>query len=86
MSVGDIYRGAYTGLGLPSNMIASSFGGLKDIPSDDIMNEVQPQDIARSLLTLVAVNNLLYSKMIAQQEGIKRVVWIGSHVDMDEYM
>ena len=42
MSVGDIYGGAYTGLGLPSNMIASSFGGLKDIPSDDIMNEVQP--------------------------------------------
>lgn len=86
MSVGDIYGGDYSGLALPSNMIASSFGGLKDIPHDEIMNKVEPADIARSLLTMVAVNNLLYSKMIAQQEGIKRVVWIGSHIDMDEYM
>ena len=86
MSVGDIYGGGYQGLGLPGNMIASSFGGLKDIPSDEIMDTVQPSDIARSLLTMVAVNNLLYSKMFAQQEGIKRVVWIGAHVNMDEYM
>jgi type II pantothenate kinase len=30
MSVGDIYGSDYAGLGLPSNMIASSFGKLKD--------------------------------------------------------
>lgn len=30
MSVGDIYGGDYKGLGLPMNMIASSFGRLKD--------------------------------------------------------
>ena len=40
MSVGDIYGGSYTGLGLPGNMIASSFGGLKDTPSDEIMEQV----------------------------------------------
>ncbi len=31
MSVGDIYGGDYKGLGFPTNMIASSFGKLKDV-------------------------------------------------------
>jgi len=30
MCVGDIYGSDYAGLGLPANMIASSFGKLKD--------------------------------------------------------
>ena len=29
LNVGDIYGGSYTNLGLPSSMIASSFGKLK---------------------------------------------------------
>lgn len=31
MSVGDIYGGNYSGIGLSENMIASSFGKLKDL-------------------------------------------------------
>jgi len=31
MSVGEIYGGGYKGLGMPGNMIASSFGRLKDL-------------------------------------------------------
>jgi pantothenate kinase len=31
MSVGDIYGGGYTGIGLPEGAIASSFGKLKDL-------------------------------------------------------
>jgi pantothenate kinase len=36
LSVGDIYGGDYSGIGLSSNFIASSFGKLKDLdnPSD----------------------------------------------------
>ena len=78
MSVGDIYGGSYTGLAFPSNMIASSFGKVKDIPYDQINEHIEPSDIARSLLTMIAVNNLIYSKMISEQEGIKRVIWIGA--------
>ena len=31
MSVGDIYGGEYSGLNFPGNMIACSFGKLKDV-------------------------------------------------------
>ena len=35
---------------------------------------------------MVAANNLISSKIIAQMEKIKRVIWIGSHIDLLEYM
>ena len=62
MSVGDIYGGEYKGLGMPSNMIASSFGKLKDLDNCD---QISKDDVARSLLTLIAANNLIFSKIIA---------------------
>ena len=83
MSVGDIYGGDYKGIGLPMNMIASTFGRLKDL---DDCSSVAKDDVARSLLTMVAANNLIFSKIIAQMENIKRVIWIGTHIDMLEYM
>jgi pantothenate kinase len=49
-------------------------------------NGVDKNDVARSLLTMVSINTLMLSKMIAQLEGIKNVVWIGSHIDILEYM
>lgn len=36
MSVADIYGGAYGSLGLPGNLIASSFGKLKDKSREEI--------------------------------------------------
>ena len=36
MSVGDIYGGAYEGIGLSGTMIASSFGKLKDVSQEEI--------------------------------------------------
>lgn len=83
MSVGDIYGGDYKGLGFPSNMIASSFGKLSHT---DVSQDIKKEDIARSLITLIAGNNLIYSKIIAQMEKIKRVIWIGTHIDQLEYM
>ncbi len=42
--------------------------------------------MARSLLTMTAVNLLLFSDVIAKLQKLERVVWIGVHVDMLEYM
>jgi len=53
---------------------------------EEIKQNISSGDISRSLLTLVSANILIFSKMIAQQHNIKRVVWIGTHVDMVEYM
>jgi len=83
MSVSEIYGGDYKGLGMPGNMIASSFGRLKDLETCENLSK---DDIARSLLTLIAANNLIFSKILAQMEKIKRVIWIGNHTDMLEYM
>lgn len=66
-------------------MIASSFGKLQKIDKP-LEKGVDKNDVARSLLTMVSVNTLMLSKMIAQLEGIKNVVWIGSHIDILEYM
>ena len=66
-------------------MIASSFGRLKDMSPEEV-KAISRNDIARSLLTLVFSNMLLFSKILALREGIKRVVMIGSHVDIPEYM
>jgi len=66
MSVGDIYGGDYKGINLPNNMVASSFGKLKDI--EDTESQINKDDIARSLLTLIAANNLIFSKIIAQSQ------------------
>lgn len=65
MSVGDIYGGSYDGIGLPGNMIASSFAKVKDLPPDEVA-KIPKEDIARSLLTLISANILIFSKMIAQ--------------------
>lgn len=87
MSVGDIYgSNAYSGIGLGKNMIASSFGRLKDASKEEIKENITPSDISRSLLTLVAANVLIFSRLAAKLENIKRVVWIGNHVDLPEYM
>jgi len=62
MSVGDIYGGSYDSLGLPSQMIASSFGKLK---SKESLDDVDKNDISRSLLVMITVNTLTLSRMIA---------------------
>ena len=38
--VGDIYGGSYSGLGLPKQMLASSFAKLKDYESDKLAEKV----------------------------------------------
>ena len=85
MSVEDIYGGDYEGIGLPGNFLASSFGKLKDLEKDEIDSTITGGDVSRSLITMVVANVLVFSMTIAQQEGIKRILWFGSHIDLLEY-
>lgn len=62
MSVGDIYGGDYKGLGFPMDMIASSFGKLQTVEDT---SQIAREDVARSLLTLIAGNNIIFSRIIA---------------------
>ena len=73
--VGDIYGGGYDGLGLPKQMLASSFAKLKDYGDDELSMKVKhdnnfKKDICRSLMTMVTINSLLFAKSIAQIEKI----------------
>jgi len=43
-------------------------------------------DISRSLLTMVIINSLIYSKQVAELQKIKHVIWIGPHIDLELYM
>ena len=40
MSVGDIYGGGYSGIGLKENMIASSFGKLQDFHGPEEFKQI----------------------------------------------
>lgn len=83
LSVGDIYGGSYESLGLPANMIASSFGKLKNKES---LDGVEKNDISRSLMTMLLVNTLTWCRQIMQLENIEYVTWIGTHIDILTYM
>lgn len=85
MSVEDIYGGSYDDIGLPGRFLASSFGKLKDLDKSEIDSTITGGDISRSLITMVVANVLVFSMTIAQQEGIKRILWFGSHIDLLEY-
>ena len=85
MCVEDIYGGSYEKMELPGNLLASSFGKLSNKTQDEIKLTINGGDIARSLITMVAANVLVFSQSIAKQEGIKRIVWFGSHIDLLEY-
>ena len=65
MSVADIYGRGYPEIGLEANFIASSFGKLKDLQGPEEFKTVHKEDVARSLLTMTAVNLLIYSSMVA---------------------
>jgi pantothenate kinase len=66
MSVDDIYGCDYEGIGLPGRFLASSFGKLKDLSSEEINSQITGGDISRSLITMVVANVLVFSKSIAQ--------------------
>ena len=46
MSVGDIYGGSYSGIGLAENFIASSFGKMKDLQGPEELSSVKKEVIS----------------------------------------
>jgi pantothenate kinase len=69
LSVGDIYgKAGESSLGLPDDMIASSFAKCSNM--NDAKADSKPNDISRALLTMVSVNTLMLSSMIAKIEKI----------------
>ena len=65
-------------------MIASSFGKIQS--TQDPKSKINKNDISKSLMTMMVVNTLMISSMVAKIEKIKNVVWIGAAVNVNEYM
>lgn len=79
MSVGDIYAKAYSKIGLPPQVIASSFGKLVDKTPEEIQ-ELNKEDVSLSLLNMIIFNTLTIANLVAQIEKIDKIVIIGHHL------
>lgn len=85
LSVGDIYGTGYDRFGLPKDLIASSFGNVRKIKKEN-MCSVGKQGISRSLMTLFCLTSGQITSLIAQREGIKRVIILGNTFECLEFM
>lgn len=83
MSVGDIYGKSYSKIGLPAEVIASSFGKIKDYSPEEI-KDLKKEDVSLSLLNMVMFNTLTIANLVAQIEKIKNIVVIGHHLKILE--
>jgi pantothenate kinase len=83
LSVGDIYGGTYETFNLNSNLIASSFGKLKNV--EDV-GEVKKEDISRSLLTLFCVITSQITAMLATTSNVNKVIILGNPFECLEFM
>lgn len=85
MSVGDIYGGGYSDVGLAPHIIASSFNKARGKRKDDL-GKIKDCDISRSLLTLVAGNMLQIAYLHATLENLSTMVIIGPYFDAPAFM
>ena len=79
MMVGDIYgqnSDALEKLGLPSNVVASSFGKL--VAKDDPAKGVKQEDLARALLLMVTNNIGQVAYLNAQLHKTQRIFFVGN--------
>lgn len=79
MTVGDIYGTDYEAMKLPKNLIASSFGKLKN--SKEMPKR---EDVCKSLMTLVSLNTVQIGYLVATIENLKRIVMIGTNMHAAE--
>lgn len=87
--VRDIYGEEGSGtLGLPGSLTAANFGKLCDPPDEDDSSGVcSEQDLARSLLQMVAQQSVLLSSAFARQAGcIDRVFFMGGFVEKENHL
>ncbi|EEC45724.1 predicted protein, partial [Phaeodactylum tricornutum CCAP 1055/1] len=79
MMVGDIYGNksdALEKLGLPSNLVASSFGKL--VAKDDPANGLKEEDLARALLLMVTNNIGQVAYLNAKLHNTPRIYFVGN--------
>ena len=82
LSVGDIYGGDYTGVGLNSDIIASSFSKV----NISEMNLIDKKDIGKSLAIFYGVTYAQVSALIASKENINKMFVSGDTFDSLELM
>jgi type II pantothenate kinase len=79
MMVGDIYgrnSDALEKIGLPSNLVASSFGKL--VAKEDPAADLKEEDLARALLLMVTNNIGQVAFLNAKLYGTKRIYFVGN--------
>lgn len=74
LSVGDIYGGDYTDVGLPANITAAFFG--KAIRSEDPRKDIEDADIAKALIQMIAQNVTHVAFLLAQARGVRGTFWL----------
>lgn len=79
--VGDIYGSGYDSIGLPSDVVAASFG--KAIYADGRQN-MSREDLAHSALVTTANNIGSIALNVATQHGIDRIVFVGNFLRVNE--
>jgi len=87
--VRDIYGNeGSVSLGLPGSLTAANFGKLCDAPDeDDSFGVCSEQDLARSLLQMVAQQSVLLSSAFARHAGcIDRVFFVGGFVEKENHL
>ena len=82
LSVGDIYGGDYSGVGLDSSLIASSFSKIN--VSDK--NLIENKDVGKALAIFYGVTYSRVSAMMASKENINRILISGDTYDSLELM
>mmetsp|Transcript_3017 Transcript_3017/g.6283 ORF Transcript_3017/g.6283 Transcript_3017/m.6283 type:complete len:338 (+) Transcript_3017:39-1052(+) len=82
MSVGDIYGGDYPSIGLSGDMLASSCAKMRDKRP----NELNREDVSKSLLTLFAFNVSQIVYLLSTVEKVGTVIIAGNLVSAPEFM
>ena len=77
LTVGDIYGGDYSSVGLPANVVASFFGKVPRMNSEDLA-AMPEADIARALLLLITNNIGQIAYLNALRCDVQRIYFAGN--------
>eukprot|EP01070_Trichotokara_eunicae_P001774 Trichotokara_eunicae@DN2136_c0_g1_i1.p1 len=83
MLVRDIYGGGAELIGLPGDIIASSFGKIQNAMANPSTNTY---DYTKSLLLMMAFNVSQIATVTAKICGIDRIVLVGYYLEMPGYL
>jgi type II pantothenate kinase len=70
--VGDIYSGNASNIGLDSDVIASSFGKISEMMHNKSLKNINKEDVAKSLLSMICFHIAQLAYLMANQKKIKK--------------